>query len=187
MLRFAWKWYRMCILTGQPCMPSFIFFQKAVFGQRYFFVFKNPHWLTVCKVFDTQPNSLQLLFFWKHDLFINHFLNPLYHFDTTWFLFCMFAKTPIYNIWYVFTQINLWHGVYEMGMLVLSNIFCIFSRNTKLSNFVNIFREKYISNFYKQGVIWKVIQFRKLSCQLFPVKCFYSFLCQFATLSWKIP
>ena len=48
-----------------------------------------------------------------------------------------------------------------MGMLVLSDIFCTFSRNTKLPNFGNIFREKYRSYFYKQGVIWKVIQFRK--------------------------
>ena len=54
-----------------------------------------------------------------------------------------------------------------MGMLVLSDIFCTFSRNTKLPNFGNIFREKYSSYFYKQGVIWKVIQFRKFSRQLF--------------------
>ena len=46
-----------------------------------------------------------------------------------------------------------------MGMLVLSDIFYTFSRNTKLPNFGNIFREKYSSYFYKQGVIWKVIQF----------------------------
>ena len=70
-----------------------------------------------------------------------------------------------------------------MGILVLSNIFCIFSRNTKLPNFVNIFREKYSSNFYKQGVIWKVIQFRKFSRQLILFKCLSLFLCQFATLS----
>ena len=38
-----------------------------------------------------------------------------------------------------------------MGMLVLSDIFRIFSRNTKLPNFGNIFREKYSSYFYKQG------------------------------------
>ena len=44
-----------------------------------------------------------------------------------------------------------------MGMLVFSDIFCTFSRNTKLPNFGNIFREKYSSHFYKQGVIWKVI------------------------------
>ena len=42
-----------------------------------------------------------------------------------------------------------------MGMLVLSDIFCTFSRNTKLPNFGNIFRENYSSYFYKQGVIWK--------------------------------
>ena len=41
-----------------------------------------------------------------------------------------------------------------MGMLVLSDIFCTFSRNTKLPNFGNIFREKYSSYFYKQGVIY---------------------------------
>ena len=35
----------------------------------------------------------------------------------------------------------------------------------------NIFREKYSSYFYKQGVIWKVIQFRKFSRQL-SFKCF---------------
>ena len=40
-----------------------------------------------------------------------------------------------------------------MGMLVLSDIFCTFSRNTKLPNFGNISREKYSSNVYKQGVI----------------------------------
>ena len=49
-----------------------------------------------------------------------------------------------------------------MGVLVLSDIFCTFSRNTKLPNFGNIFREKYSSYFYKQGVIWKVIQFKKI-------------------------
>ena len=38
-----------------------------------------------------------------------------------------------------------------MGMLVLSDIFCTFSRNTKLPNFGNILREKYSSFFYKQG------------------------------------
>ena len=54
-----------------------------------------------------------------------------------------------------------------MGMLVLSDIFCTFSRNTKLPNFGNIFREKYSSYFYKQGVIWKVIQFKKYSHRLF--------------------
>ena len=54
-----------------------------------------------------------------------------------------------------------------MGMLVLSDIFCTFSRNTKLPNFGNIFREKYSSYFYKQGVIWKVIQFRKFSRSFF--------------------
>ena len=59
-----------------------------------------------------------------------------------------------------------------MGMLVLSDIFCTFSRNTKLPNFGNIFREKYSSYFYKQGVILKVIQFRKFSLQLFSFKCF---------------
>ena len=48
------------------------------------------------------------------------------------------------------------------GNVGSSNIFCIFPRNTKLPNFVNIFKEKYSSNFYKQGVIWKVTQFRKL-------------------------
>ena len=44
-------------------------------------------------------------------------------------------------------------GVHRMGMLVLSDIFCTFSRNTKLLNFGNIFRGKYSSYFYKQGVI----------------------------------
>ena len=37
-------------------------------------------------------------------------------------------------------------------MLVLSNIFCIFSRNTKLPKFVNIFREKY-SSFTNKAVL----------------------------------
>ena len=39
-----------------------------------------------------------------------------------------------------------------MGMLVLPIFSVFFSRNTKLLNFVNIFREKYCSNFYKQGM-----------------------------------
>ena len=52
-----------------------------------------------------------------------------------------------------FAQIESLFGVHGMGMLVLSDIFCTFSRNTKLSNFGNIFREKYSSYFYKQGVI----------------------------------
>ena len=133
----------------------FQFFPKSCFWPALFFVFKNPHWLTVGKVFGTQLNSLQLLFFWKHDLFINHFLIPLYHLDGPGFCFVCLPKHQC--IWYVFTQINSWHGVHEMGILVLSKIFCIFSRNTKLPNFVNIFREKYSSDFYKQGVIWKVI------------------------------
>ena len=63
-----------------------------------------------------------------------------------------------------------------MGMLVLSDIFCTFSRNTKLTNFGNIFREKYSSYFYKQGVIWKVIQFRKFSRQLFSFVFLVSFV-----------
>ena len=36
-----------------------------------------------------------------------------------------------------------------------------------LKYFGNIFIEKYSYYFYKQGVIWKVIQFRKFSRQLF--------------------
>ena len=54
-----------------------------------------------------------------------------------------------------------------MGMLVLSDIFCTFSRNTKLPNFRNIFREKYSSYFYKQGVIWKVIQLKNSLASFF--------------------
>ena len=49
-----------------------------------------------------------------------------------------------------------------MGMVVLSDNFCTFSWNTLLSNFGNFFREKYNSYFYKQGVIWKLIQFKKI-------------------------
>ena len=37
-----------------------------------------------------------------------------------------------------------------MGMLVLSDIFYTFSRNTKLPNFGNIFREKYSPYFYNK-------------------------------------
>ena len=66
-----------------------------------------------------------------------------------------------------------------MGMLVLSDIFYTFSRNTKLPNFGNIFREQYSSYFYKQGVIWKVIQLRKFSHQLFFI---YVFLVSFVSV-----
>ena len=54
-----------------------------------------------------------------------------------------------------------------MGMVVLSDNFCTFSRNTLLPNFGNFFRQKYNSYVYKQGVIRKVIQFRKFCRQLF--------------------
>ena len=56
-----------------------------------------------------------------------------------------------------------------MEMLVLCNNFCIFSRNTRLPNFVNIFIEKYSSYFYKQDVIWKVIQLKKKSLASFSI------------------
>ena len=69
-----------------------------------------------------------------------------------------------------FALIESLFGVHGMGMLVLSDIFCTFSRNTELPNFGNIFREKYSSYFYKQGVIWKVIQFREFSYQLFHLR-----------------
>ena len=84
---------------------KFQFFQKKHFWSALFFVFKNPHWLTVCKVFGTQPNSLQLLFvffFLKTWSISKLFFKPFVSFGWTWFLFCMFAKTPVYNIWYVF-------------------------------------------------------------------------------------
>ena len=50
-----------------PTCQVSIFFPKSRFWATAFFVIHNPHWLTVCKVFDTQPNSPYLLFFWKHD------------------------------------------------------------------------------------------------------------------------
>ena len=56
-----------------------------------------------------------------------------------------------YLICFCTDRIIIW--IHGMGMLVLSDIFCTFSRNTKLLNFGNIFREKYSSYFYKQGVI----------------------------------
>ena len=84
---------------------------------------------------------------------IHYLLRALYHLDKHGFCFVCLAKYQgkISNLF--FAQIESLFGVYGMGMLVLSDIFCTFSRNTKLPNFGNIFREKYSSYFYKQGVI----------------------------------
>ena len=46
---------------------KFQFFPESRFRVTAFYVIQNSHWLTVCKVFGTQPNSPFLLFFWKHD------------------------------------------------------------------------------------------------------------------------
>ena len=71
-------------------MPSFNFFQKAVFGQRYFLSSKIPFDLLCVKFLAPSQIPYKLCCF--SDLFINHFLNPLYHLDGLGFCFVCLLK-----------------------------------------------------------------------------------------------
>ena len=97
-----------CVYIDKVTLHAkFQFFPKSRFWVTAFYVIQNSHWLTVCKVFGTQPNSPFLLFFWKHDWFINHLLRALYHLDENSFCFVCYTKIK-YLICFCTDRIIIW-------------------------------------------------------------------------------
>ena len=58
-------------------------------------VIQNPHWLTACKVFGTQPIKFPIFaIFLKAWLIYKSSFKGFVSLGWTWFLFCLFAKIP---------------------------------------------------------------------------------------------
>ena len=147
MLRFAWKWQNVYI-DKKPYIFKFIFFPKSRFWVETFFCHPKPlltycvyvFWF-VCFVWHSAKFP-KFVVFLKTWLIYKSPFEPFISFVCLLRYQCIISEV-------VFAQIKCLFGVHRMGMLILSDTFHTLSRNTKLANFGNIFREKNSLNFYK--------------------------------------
>ena len=147
-------------------------FQKKHFWVTPFFVVEKHHWLTVKYDFGKLSNSQSLPTYRIHVPYINCILNPLYWPYFNDFGFILWTRYCSIICMFLFHKSDIC-----IECISIFFIFMIFSRNTKLPNFVNFLklsqRKRYKFNFHKQSVIWKVyIKLRKFSRQVLLIKCF---------------
>ena len=138
-------------------------FSKKPFLIYGIFRYLKTHWLNTGGVAEF-PNTAK---FQKTHSFVNIFFSSLKSMYAKDFYFILMPKHQ--GITHFFL-----HNWVVMDGLFTGNVstFSLFSRNTILPNFVNFYRQNYMFNLHKQGVILKVIKFRKLSREFLLIKCF---------------
>ena len=117
-----------------------------------------------------------LFFFWKHDFKIyKSSFKPSVSFVSTKIL-CLPKYQGTINMQFVFAKMKslLEYMKWKFWYSLIFSVLFLQTLNYPTSGFF-LFNEKCISYFYKQDVIWKVIQFRKFSRQLFFFFFFFFF------------